>query len=156
MCKAAFLLALTLATPLFAQMAKPATGRISGIVVIGDLPIPGVMVTIRYGSEVHTLVTPIDGRFVYDGVPLGAVVKISSEMEGCTTQTRTVALTAAAASRDFTFALQFDDRKPITIACPGPSPVEEPNTYRILQTDADKLPIGRSIDAILDLLPGTH
>jgi hypothetical protein len=156
MCKAALLLSLALATPLIAQPAKPATGRVSGIVVLGDIPLPGATVTIQFGSEAYTIVTAADGRFVYDHVPLGAVVKIYSDMEGLKSQKRTVALTAAAASRDFTFAMKLAKDGPITIACPGPSPVEEPNTYRFLQTDIDKLPIGRSIDAVLDLLPGTH
>jgi hypothetical protein len=152
----ALLLALALATPVLAQPAKPAlTGRITGIVLIGDVPLPGATVTIRFGREVHTLVTASDGRFVYDQIPLGAVVQISSEMDGLKAQKRKLALTSAAASRDFTFAMKLSGDA-IAFACPGPSPAEEPNTYRFLQSDIDKLPISRSFGAILDLLPGTH
>ncbi|HWS71404.1 MAG TPA: carboxypeptidase-like regulatory domain-containing protein [Thermoanaerobaculia bacterium] len=154
MCKA-ILLALALATPLLAQPARPATGRVGGIVVIGDVPLPGATVTIRFGSEVHTILTAADGRFVYDRIPLGAVVKISAEMESLKPQKRTVALTSAAASRDFTFAMKLSGET-ITTGCSGLRPVDEPNTYYFLQTDLDKLPVARSIDAVLDLLPGTH
>ena len=155
MCKA-ILLALVLATPVLAQPAQPATGRVSGIVVIGDIPLPGATVTIRFGREVHTLVTASDGRFVYDRVPLGTVVRISSEMEGMKVQKRRIALTSAAASRDFTFAMKLDGDYDMTYVCPVPGPAAEPNTYRFLQSDIDKLPVGRSIEAVLDLLPGSH
>jgi hypothetical protein len=160
MCKT-ILLALVLATPVLAtpvlaQPAKPATGRVSGIVVIGDVPLPGATVTIRFGNEVHTLVTASDGRFVYSQIPLGSIVQISSEMDGLKAQKRKLALTSAAASRDFTFAMKFSGEE-TTLACPGtPNAFDEPNTYRFLQTDIDKLPIGRGIGAVLDLLPGTH
>lgn len=154
MCKA-ILLALALATPLLAQPARPATGRISGIVVIGDVPVPGVAVAIRYGSEVRTILTAADGRFLFDHVPLGVVVQLSSEMVGLKPQKRKVALTSAAASRDFTLAMKVPEET-ITVACAGLTPLDEPHTYHFTQADVDKLPIGRSIEAVLDLLPGSH
>lgn len=152
----ALLLALTLLHPLATSAAQPLTGKISGTVVVGDMPLPGALITVTYAGAARTTVTDNEGAFGFGGIPLGAIVQLSAEMESFKPQKRTVALTAAAASRDFTFAMKFREGEGTYIVAVPPSAVEEPNTYHVLQRDIDNLPIGRALDDILDLLPGTH
>ncbi|MCU1349308.1 MAG: hypothetical protein JWO56_2338 [Acidobacteria bacterium] len=146
------LAALTLATSLLAQSAPG--GRVAGIVTIGDVPLPGAIVSIAVGKDVRTLVTESDGRFAADHIPLGAIVEVRAEVAGMKSQKRRFALTSGAASRDFTFAMKFAGE--VTTSNPVRPSTEDPHRFTVTQRDHEKLPIGRSPRALLDLLPGTH
>jgi len=147
------LAALTIVTSVLAQSAPG--GRVAGIVTIGDVPLPGAVVSVTVAKkDVRTLVTESDGRFVADHIPLGAIVEVRAEMAGMKSQKRRFALTSGAASRDFTFAMKFAGE--VTTAIPASPSTEDPHRFTMTQRDLDKLPIGRSPLAMLDLLPGTH
>jgi hypothetical protein len=150
----ALLLALTLLHPLATSAAQPLTGKITGVVVLGDEPLPGATVTVTYAGTAHTFVTDLDGRFAFAGIPLGAVVQLSADMESFQPLKKSVALTAAAASRDLTLAMKLREGEMITVACAAADPL--PHSMTVFQSDVDKLPIGRSIENIVDLLAGTH
>jgi outer membrane receptor protein involved in Fe transport len=146
-----------IAAPAWAQPAQ--TGTISGDVkdATGGA-LPGVTVTITSQDRGFTRATVTDenGRYVFPAVPIGPYA-ITATLQGFETASASDNLVEV----DKTTSVSFDMRIGAltdTVTVVGETPIVDPSTVtattRLSRDEFDKLPVGRSYQALTGAAPG--
>jgi outer membrane receptor protein involved in Fe transport len=147
----------TVSVPTFAQPAQ--TGTISGEVKDSTgAVLPGVTVTITSQDRGFQRVSVSDGngRYVFPAVPIG-LYTISATLQGFQTATVTENLVEV----EKTTSVPFDMRVGAltdTVQVVGETPIVDPSTVtattRLSKDEFEKLPVGRSYQALVGAAPG--
>lgn len=146
-----------LATPAFAQPAQ--TGTISGEIkdATGGL-LPGVTVTVTSQDRGFSRSTVSDenGRYVFPAVPVG-MYTVTSVLQGFETSAATDNLVET----DRTTTVGFDMKIGAltdTVSVVGETPIVDATTVtattRVTRDEFEKLPVGRSYQALIGAAPG--
>ena len=143
--------------PAFAQPAQ--TGTISGGVkdsTGGALPGVTVTMTSQDRGFTRSTVTDENGRYVFPAVPIGPYA-ITATLQGFETASASDNLVEV----DKTTSLSFDMRigsLTDTVTVVGETPIVDPSTVtattRLSRDEFDKLPVGRSYQALTGAAPG--
>jgi hypothetical protein len=154
------LLAAALAAVAVPSLAQPAqTGTISGEVkdATGAV-LPGVTVTITSQDRGFARETVSDesGRYVFPAVPIG-LYTLSATLQGFQTATVTDNLVEVEKTTSVEIAMRIGALTD-TVQVIGETPIVDPTTVtattRISKEEFEKLPVGRSYQAIIGAAPG--
>jgi hypothetical protein len=145
------------AAPTFAQPAQ--TGTISGVVndTTGGA-LPGVTVTIASQDRGFTrsTVTDENGRYVFPAVPIGPY-QITATLQGFETASAADNLVEVEKTTTVSFSMRVGALTD-TITVVGETPIVDPSTVtattRISNEEFEKLPVGRSYQALTGVAPG--
>jgi len=118
-------LAYTMWLPLRAQQApspQPSGCVVSGKIISGTMPIPGVAVTVRTGDKVVAATsTAVDGTYRLT-VPAGSTYKMQVEMTAFATGEREITTTSTPCAQTFDFGLVLASRVPGATPRPSAAP----------------------------------
>lgn len=140
-----------------AQSAQ--TGTISGVVqdATGGV-LPGVAVTITSVDQgfVRSTVTDANGRYVFPAVPVG-LYRVSAALDGFDRAEASNSLVETTKTTAVDFKLTVGALTDI-VQVKGESPIVDPTTVaqttRITRDEFEKLPVGRSYQALMAAAPG--
>lgn len=146
-----------LAVPVFAQPAQ--TGTISGEIkdATGGA-LPGVTVTITSQDRgfARSTVTDETGRYVFPAVPIGPY-RIDATLQGFETTQATDNLVETERTTTVSFAMKIGALTD-TIQVIGDTPIVTPSNTaantRLRREEFEKLPVGRSYQALIGATPG--
>jgi outer membrane receptor protein involved in Fe transport len=135
------------------------TGTISGVVQdsSGAL-LPGVTVTLTSVSQgsVRSAVTDENGRYVFPGVPVGQY-RVSAALQGFQSAEATNNLVETSKTTNVSFTLGVGTLSDV-IQVVGETPIVDPTTVaqttRVTRDEFEKLPVGRSYQALMGAAPG--
>jgi hypothetical protein len=145
------------AAPAFAQPAQ--TGTVSGT-ILDDTggALPGVTVTIQSQDRGFTRSTVSDerGRYVFPAVPIGPYT-VTATLQGFETATATDNLVEVDKTTTVSFNMRIGALTD-TVMVVGETPIVDPTTVtattRLSRDEFDKLPVGRSYQALIGAAPG--
>jgi outer membrane receptor protein involved in Fe transport len=140
-----------------AQTAQ--TGTISGVVqdATGGV-LPGVAVTITSVDQgfVRSTVSDANGRYVFPAVPVG-LYRVHAALDGFDKAEATNTLVETSKTTAVDFKLTVGNLTD-TIQVRGESPIVDPTTVaqttRVTRDEFEKLPVGRSYQALMGAAPG--
>jgi Carboxypeptidase regulatory-like domain len=145
------------AVPAFAQPAQ--TGTISGqIVDATGAALPGVTVTITSQDRgfARSTVSDETGRYVFPAVPIGPYTIVAT-MQGFETVQATDNLVETDRTTNVVFAMKIGALTD-TVTVLGDSPIVDATsvtaTTRVRREEFEKLPVGRSYQALIGSAPG--
>ena len=143
--------------PVLAQPAQ--TGTISGqIQDATGAALPGVTVTITSQDRGFSRSTISDenGRYVFPAVPIGLYTAVAT-LQGFETAQATDNLVETERNTNITFAMKIGALTD-TVTVLGESPIVDPTTVtqttRLSRDEFDKIPVGRSYQALIGTAPG--
>ncbi|MDQ3488043.1 MAG: carboxypeptidase regulatory-like domain-containing protein [Acidobacteriota bacterium] len=144
-------------TGLYAQGVQ--TGTISGVVhdASGGV-LPGVTMTMTSTAQgtVRTAVTDQNGRYVFPGVPVGQY-RVGAVLQGfqAAEATNNLVETSKTTTVDFTLAVgTVTDVVQVVGETPIVDPTTVTQTTRLTRDEFEKLPVGRSYQALMGAAPG--
>lgn len=140
-----------------AQTAQ--TGTISGVVHdASGAVLPGATVTITSVDQgfVRTTVTDANGRYVFPAVPVGQY-RVSAAMQGFDTAEARNNLVETSKTTAVDFKLTVGALTDV-VQVTGETPIVDPTTVtqttRVTRDEFEKLPVGRSYQALMAAAPG--
>src|SRR5215213_4158812 len=140
-----------------AQSAQ--TGTISGVIHGSSGAIfPGVSVTLTSVAQgtVRSTVTDQDGRYVFPGVPVGQY-KVAAALQGFQTAEAKENLVETSKTTNVSFTLAVGTLSDV-VQVVGETPIVDPTTVaqttRVTRDEFEKLPVGRSYQALMAAAPG--
>jgi hypothetical protein len=146
-----------LAAPAYSQPAQ--TGTISGTILDATGgALPGVTVTIQSQDRGFSRSTVSDenGRYVFPAVPIGPYT-ITATLQGFETATATDNLVEVEKTTTVTFNMKIGALTD-TVQVVGETPIVDPTTVtattRLSRDEFEKLPVGRSYQALIGAAPG--
>jgi outer membrane receptor protein involved in Fe transport len=146
-----------IAAPTFAQPAQ--TGTISGSILDATGgALPGVTVTIQSQDRgfSRSTVTDENGRYVFPAVPIG-MYTVTATLQGFETATATDNLVEVERTTSIPFTMKVGALTD-TVQVIGETPIVDPTTVtattRLSRDEFEKLPVGRSYQALIGAAPG--
>jgi hypothetical protein len=137
----------------FAQV----TANLTGTVMMDNNPLPGATVTITspgmQGSRTTT--SDVNGNYNFAALPPGTF-KVSIEMQGMQTVTRNLLIGVGQTARADATLKMSSVAEAITVTASAPAVLETTEVQTNLQQSMiNKLPTGRTVNAVALLAPGT-
>ena len=135
------------------------TGTVSGVVQDSTgAMLPGVTVTLTSNSQgtVRSAVTDQNGHYVFPGVPVGQY-RVAAALQGFQTAEAKENLVETSKTTNVSFTLGLGTLSDV-VQVVGETPIVDPSTVaqttRVTRDEFEKLPVGRSYQALMAAAPG--